>query len=303
MTTFFCRRLRFPRGAAISVSVTVAFCFISLILLLLGALIIRELGILVNALPDLGSAATTALQTLADWLFRLSQQAPAGIRTYLSGAITALFSGSTALFDQAAGYLLDLAGTILRGIPDSALGLGTAIISGYMIAAKLPALRGFWHTLTEKKLPLFTDSIKKVKQAICGWLMAQVKLSGITWGITTLGFFLLQTPNAPLWAALVALVDAFPILGTGTVLIPWSIIRFLQNDYGRGAGLLGIYAIVALTRSALEPKLVGRQLGLDPLVTLFALYAGYQLWGIGGMLLSPILAVAATQVLQPKRDL
>jgi predicted PurR-regulated permease PerM len=52
---------------------------------------------------------------------------------------------------------------------------------------------------------------------------------------------------------------------------------------------------VALTRSALEPKLVGKQLGLDPLVTLFALYAGYRIWGLGGMLISPLLAVAATQ--------
>ena len=99
-----------------------------------------------------------------------------------------------------------------------------------------------------------------------------------------------------------ALVDAFPILGTGTVLVPWSLFSFLQGDYVLAFGLLILYGTTALTRSVLEPRLLGRQLGLDPLITLMALYAGYRLWGIGGMLLAPILAVAATQLLSANQS-
>lgn len=99
-----------------------------------------------------------------------------------------------------------------------------------------------------------------------------------------------------------ALVDAVPVLGTGTVLLPWSLILFLQGDNARSIGLLGLYGVISLTRSVLEPKLVGRELGLDPLVTLFALYAGYKLWGIGGMILSPLLAVTAIQLVSGKRN-
>ena len=76
----------------------------------------------------------------------------------------------------------------------------------------------------------------------------------------------------------------------------------MQGDSARGIGLLGIYGAATLIRSALEPKLVGKHLGLDPLVTLIALYAGYKLWGLMGMLLAPLLAVAATQVVTPKRQ-
>ena len=88
-----------------------------------------------------------------------------------------------------------------------------------------------------------------------------------------------------------------PVLGTGTVLIPWSMVCFLQEDTFRALGLLGIYVFISLLRSVLEPRFVGKQLGLDPLVTLIAIYAGYRLWGLPGMLLAPILAVAATQIL------
>jgi predicted PurR-regulated permease PerM len=98
-------------------------------------------------------------------------------------------------------------------------------------------------------------------------------------------------------AGLIAIVDAFPILGVGTVLIPWALICLLRRQTVRGIGLLAVYAVVWLARSILEPKLVGKGLGLDPLVTLVAIYAGWKLWGIGGMLLAPILALTVAQVL------
>ena len=100
---------------------------------------------------------------------------------------------------------------------------------------------------------------------------------------------------ALLWGILVALVDALPVLGTGAVLIPWSLISFLESNNARALGLLGLYAIVALTRSVLEPRLVGKQLGLDPLLTLACLYAGFRLWGVAGMIFAPLLAVAIRQ--------
>ena len=70
----------------------------------------------------------------------------------------------------------------------------------------------------------------------------------------------------------------------------------MQGEGARAIGLLGVYAVVTLSRSMLEPKLVGRHLGLDPLVTLMALYVGYKLWGVGGMIFAPLLAVTIMQV-------
>ena len=124
---------------------------------------------------------------------------------------------------------------------------------------------------------------------------------GVTFVILLLGFVLLRIPYAVFWALGVSLVDAFPVLGTGTVLLPWSLVCLLQGDSPRAIGILGIYIAASLIRSALEPKLVGRHLGLDPLITLMALYAGYKLWGIGGMILAPMLAVTATQIVPDRK--
>ena len=99
-----------------------------------------------------------------------------------------------------------------------------------------------------------------------------------------------------LMALVTALVDAVPLLGTGTILLPWTLVSLLSGEPVRAVGLLGIYVTALITRSALEPKLLGRQLGLDPLAALAALYIGYRIWGFGGMILAPILTVTAREL-------
>ena len=90
-----------------------------------------------------------------------------------------------------------------------------------------------------------------------------------------------------LFGLIVALVDALPVFGTGTILIPWSLTQFLQNDLRRGIGLLVLYGVAALSRQALEPRLVGKQVGLHPLLTLLALYTGFRAAGVAGMIPLP----------------
>ena len=133
---------------------------------------------------------------------------------------------------------------------------------------------------------------------LCPWWLSSSDYFPL---LPNLGFFLLGVEYAPVWALAVAAVDALPILGTGTILVPWSLVCLLQKEGGRALGLLGLYAATALSRSFLEPKLVGRQLGLDPLVTLIALYTGFRLWGLLGMFLMPMLAITVISMLPESR--
>ena len=298
---FLAGRCRLPRGAAAGIGVTGVFAGISMLVLLLCAFLVRELGILAGVLPDLTQTAHSGITMLQNRMLELAEKTPQSIRPLLEKNVTNLFSGGTALLDRAFSYVLGLAGTILSHVPDSALGLGTSVISGFMISARLPRIRLWFrdHFPREKLKPMLR-ALKRVKNAVGGWLLAQLSLAGVTLGILLAGFLILRIPYALLWAVGVSFLDALPVLGTGTVLLPWGLICLLQGDKARAIGLAGVYAVITLTRSVLEPKLVGRQLGLDPLVTLFALYAGYKLWGIGGMILSPLLAVTAVQLLPKK---
>jgi len=295
---FLCRRLRLPRAAAAFVGVSIAFFLIALVLLTVFALFLRELSALAGILPNLEDTARSGMTLLMNWLLGLTARAPEGIRSLLDRSIAELFSGGSALLDRLIRYVLGLAGGILSHIPDRALSLGTGILSAYMISSKLPSIRE-WISLRLSGAFVRTllDAAKSIRTTLGLYLKAQLKLSGITLVIITSGFVILQVPYAPLWGLIISLVDAFPVLGTGTVLLPWSLVSLLQGNTARAIGLIGTYAVVCLTRTTLEPRLVGRQLGLDPLLTLAALYAGYRLWGIGGMIFSPLLAVTTVQFL------
>lgn len=305
LVSFLHKSVGIPRPVSTGIGVSMTFFLLAIVVLLVCAFVVRELGSLAGALPDMEQTARSGMARLQSWLQSLSSQAPEGIRPLLEDNVDAVFSDGTALVNRAVGYLLGLAGNLLSHVPDSALGLGTAILSGYMISAKLPRIRQWLsRRLPRERLKPTLEAWQRMKTAVGGWIAAQCKLMGVTFALVAAGFFLLRIPYAILWAAVVALVDAFPVLGTGTVLIPWSLICLLQGDTPRAAGLLGIYVTASVVRSALEPKLVSRHLGLDPLITLFALYAGYKLWGIGGMLLSPLLAVTAMQLspARPRED-
>lgn len=92
-------------------------------------------------------------------------------------------------------------------------------------------------------------------------------------------------------AAVTAVVDILPVLGTGTVLIPWSLYSFITGNIGMGVGLIVLYAVITVIRQIIEPKLVAGQLGLSPIVTIAALYFGLKVFGVLGMFVTPILII------------
>lgn len=298
----FLHKRRVPRAVCAGIGVSMAFSFLAILVMMVCAFLIRELRAVAGVLPDLEETAKSGIQQLQSWLLQLTTYTPQSIQPLLSSNLTAFFSNGTDLLDKAVRYVLGLAGNLLSHIPDSALSLGTALISSFLISAKLPKIKAWiLARLPKEKLRPILQALKRMKAAVGGWLLAQIKLMGVTFVILALGFLLLRVSYAPLWALAISLVDALPVLGTGTVLLPWAFVCFLQNDSARAIGLIGIYIVITLTRSMLEPKLVGKQLGLDPLVTLMALYAGYKLWGFGGMILAPLLTVTAMQVLPEKK--
>lgn len=292
---------RLPRGAAAGLGVSAALLGIMALVSIVGAFAVRELGNLAGAVPDLTVTAQQGITLLQDWLVSLSEQAPEEVRPALQRTVLDFFGNGTVVLQQVTQRIPAVVSSTLSTVGSGALTLGTGVVSAFLFSARLPQLRKAaaarlpksWH---EKILP----ALHRVRTALGGWLKAQLKLCAVTFGILTVGFLLLQIPYAPAWAALVALIDAVPILGTGTILIPWAVVCFLQQEGLRAIGLLCIYGVCAISRTVLEPRMVGKQLGLDPLTTLIALYVGFRFWGFLGLLLTPILASAAKSLITAK---
>ena len=112
-----------------------------------------------------------------------------------------------------------------------------------------------------------------------------------------IGLLILGVEYAFLLALLVAIADLLPVIGVGTVMVPWSVILLLGRNFYLGFGILILYLAIELMRQITEPKLVGKSLGLHPLLMLFSTYAGFYLFGLLGMILAPILTLFAKNLL------
>ena len=285
-------RVGLPRALASGIGVTGVFLLSATVLTLLLSLLLQQVKHLAQWLPDAADAAARGLELVRQWLMGLSLRAPDNIRPTLQGLIGNLFQGGGELLLQLAQRLPQLAGGALGSLSNGILWLLTAILAAFMLSVRLPRLTGKVPPHWRQRL---SAGFKAFRSTIGRWLLAQGKLAAVAFFLMSAGFFLLRIRNGLLWAALITLVDILPVLGVGTVLLPWSLVSFLQGNQALALGLLCIFAAVWLVRSVLEPKLIGSELGLDPLVTLICIYAGFRLWGILGMLLSPIAAISVIQ--------
>lgn len=285
-------------GAAVGVSLTLGV--LAGLMVLVGAVTVHQVGRLTRSVPQLAEGARQSLSAVGTWLSTLSQKAPVQLQPLLERTASELFSDGTVVIDQLTQRLPGAVTSAIGTVGNGMLGLGTGVLSAFLISARLPQIRRW--LANNRQLQQARKFLLPVRTALGGWLKAQLKLCAVTFGILSIGFLLLGIRGGIGWAAVVALVDAVPILGTGTVLVPWAAVSLLQGESLRAIGLLCTYGAAMLTRTALEPRLVGDQLGLDPLMTLGALYVGYRFWGFAGLLLTPILASAAFRIYKTNKQ-
>ena len=144
------------------------------------------------------------------------------------------------------------------------------------------------HIISETKKYVITTIFKMIKSYTIIIFITFIELS--------VGMLFLGVKFPFIIAAIIAFVDILPVLGTGTILIPWGIIEFLMGDWSMGVKILAIYAIITIIRNIIEPKIVGNQIGLHPIITLVSMYVGLQTFGILGIFLFPITILILIQL-------
>jgi len=147
-----------------------------------------------------------------------------------------------------------------------------------------------WKEKAEQSL--YHSEFARIKRLLCVVANAYVRTQGIimllTAAVCGAGFFLLGNSYYILAGIGIGILDALPVFGTGTVLIPWTILCLVRGQWGKGAAVFGIYLTCYFIREILEARLMGNKVGLTPLETLMSIYAGLQLFGIFGFLLGPV---------------
>lgn len=290
------KRLRLPRWLASAAGVTGLYVLAALAMFFLCRIVCRELTELAASLPQVAQSLAEPMAQLRQRLLNLAGRFPDGIGAALRESVENLFRNGAGLAERLYSRVFDMASGLLGKLPDVALFLLTALLSSFMLSAQLPKLLRLWREKVPRNWQHNLSVVgKRLKTTMGGWCKAQIKLIGITFLVLTAGFLLLHISYPLLLAAGIAILDALPVLGVGAVLIPWSIWLFLQGQTGTGIGMVCLYGAAALLRTALEPRLLGKQIGLDPLLTLLSIYAGYRFLGLAGMILFPIGAILGKQ--------
>lgn len=198
-----------------------------------------------------------------------------------------------------AAKFTDIIGKIISAMPSILLFLTVAIISGFYFCAEFEAVNAFLASIFPKKVRSKLPRIKRqAALTAIRYLRASLTLLLLTAAELYFGFLILGIDYSLLLALIIAIVDILPVLGVGTVLVPWAVIELLISHYFVGVGLLILYAVVSLLRQVTEPRIVGKSLGVHPLVTLISTYVGYKLLGFSGMILAPFAALALSCILR-----
>ena len=189
-------------------------------------------------------------------------------------------------------------GDLLRATPKALVTVVVTVMGCFYLSMDYEGLRDRLLCLLPPERRQGAENFrKKAGAAVRSYLRAYLLLLLLTFVEVFIGLLILGKSYAFLLALLIALVDILPILGVGTVLVPWAVVMLLLKNYYLGFGLLILYGVVTIVRQIAEPHLVGGSLGIHPLVSLLFLFAGLELFGFFGMILGPGIALICKELL------
>lgn len=296
------RRARLPRWAGVTLTLILIVAVILTGLILLISQIVIELTHLAESLPIYlnqvnqyivqtfvleENELTRTIQNIQAYLEKNPEQRSEIFNSMRDNIGIIATKGTELITSIIAGI-----GTFLGNLPYYATVLVFCILAAFFIGLDWPRLR-------TRLLRFIPDRIRStsglvfqdLKKALFGFVRAQLTLISITGVIVWLGLTIIGLNYALTLALVIAVVDLLPYLGVGAVLVPWSIYLLITGNFSVGAGIAILYIIIIIVRQMLEPKLVATNIGLDPLLTLIALFVGLKAIGILGLLVGPVVAV------------
>lgn len=291
LVKLFTNRLHFPRGIASSLSIVLLLAAIILVGGFLSTTIWSEGKNLVSRIPDYLQAVLDYMQDFianrGDFLSFLPEGALEKAINYIAHYdYSSLFTGSLG------SLLLGYAGNVVTQIPNILVFFIVSVVSSIFMSISFPTvksfiLRQFRHSHQE----LILEVQKSLFSTIGKYLRSYSLLMLITFSELLIFFLVFRFKPAFTLAFFIAIVDILPVLGVGTVLIPWALFCLLSGSPWRALILICMYIVITVVRQILEPKVIGDHVGMLPILTLFCMWIGLKLLGFGGMFLVPITVV------------
>lgn len=287
-------RLKLPRKASAPITLILFISTIGLILVVLITQLIGEVVNLSYMLPryfsDIYSTTEAFINRANEFYLRLPPQVTKNIEEIISNLTSSLMNVLNSFFKRILNSAIS--------IPEAFIFTFVTIVSTYFLSSDRARIFGYFKSHLPDVWVLKIQSIfQDFFSAFFGYLRAQLILMTITFTELTIGFSLIGVSHPIVIALFTSIVDALPLLGSGSVLIPWLLYELLVGNFRMCLSLFIIYAIVLVVRQMAEPKLLSRQFGLHPLLTLVVMYTGLKLFGFLGLILGPITVLVLKNAL------
>lgn len=283
---FLSSKIRVKTGiVAMFLSAAVYIAVATLAVFLIYKLTVSLGGIAQN-LPDFLTQITDKINALRE---RFADVLPGEYTSLLDDLLNGMFEKISA---SVTSFVSNTLTNIAKNAPSFLFSSIVALVASCYIAKDYEGLLKFVKELCGKRI---TANIIKIKtilfESVFKLLKGYLILMAITYLELTAGFLILKVKYAFLIALLISVVDVLPVLGTGTVMIPWVVISALLGNIRLAIGLAVIYIIITVVRNFLEPKIIGTQMGINPLFTLLAMFIGLKIFGVFGLLAFPVILI------------
>ncbi len=291
---FFEDKLKIKRKAGSAVVIILVIGLVVLGLYLAGAKLVEEVVGLVNDLPRMWENVKADFEDISRNFNVIYSRFPKSVREALDGVTGNVGEMLGSLVSSASTPTIEAVGNFAKQVPAIIIGIIMALLSSYLfVAEREQIVSWFYKVMPKSVLKNFLIIRKSFVKAVGGYVKAQLRIEIWMYLLLVIGLSILRVDYVLLIALLIAFLDIIPFFGTGTVLVPWAIIKILSADYQMAIGLLIIWGVGQLVRQLIQPKIVGDSIGVAPIPTLFLLYIGYKLGGVVGMIVAVPLGLIA----------
>ena len=289
-TRFLSRVLHVPQKLMAFLLVLLFYSTIGLLLALTGIRLFSAVGDLVSRLPALYTVYVLPMlnrifDSVEQLITNMDDELVQTIHNMSNQFLSTLGQEVSGLSVRVMGMLSNVASSL----PGLFIKLLLMIISTFFLAVDYDRMAVFvMRQMTDRNKAVFLQ----IKNYVVGTLFVCIRSYAIIMCITfvelSIGLTVIGVGNAVLIAILIAIFDILPVLGTGGIMIPWAVISMLQGNVPMGIKLLAVYLVITVIRNIIEPKIVGSQIGLHPVLTLASMFVGAQLFGVLGLFGLPI---------------
>ncbi len=282
------KRFHLPRGISAVLVIVLTVGVIGFIISGVVWKIVDEIKGIYDDLPAIISNIRMTWYSISDRLSGLWDNMPEGARITANDLYAQVMDRIGDFAKQT--EIVTYAGNFAKKLPSIFISIIVFLISLYFMVSDSDTVgRAVKRPFGEKFAGKLSGLKLEIKRYVGGYVKAQLVIMCIAFVILMIGLSLMGVKYSLVIALAIAIVDALPFFGSGTVLIPWAVISFVSGSFSTGIRLIIIYLTVLLMRQFIEPKLVSKNIGMHPILTLMSMYIGYRIFSIGGMILGPLM--------------